>query len=468
MSAPLAFSLKSRVVRWLVALQALLLTALVLLVVGALWATGHLLHEHDDDGVIDVLQEAIVRDANGQLALRVSPTLAALRNEIPDLWYAIRDENGGLLTGGVVPDDYAGIGDSLRHISQARLGWQIGDQPKPAARLKRVKTAAGSVQILAPAQGQMSFTKALRAFGFIFLAIALPCLAVMALATWFATPIVVRRALKSLDEAAAEAQQIDIDQRGTRLPTAALPAEIKPLIQAVNDALGRLDDGYERHKRFLIDAAHELRTPIAILNTRLESLPRSSDNVRLLSDVARLSTLAEQLLDLQRLNQRFTPLARVDLAALSQRVASDLAPLAIAAGYEMSFEGSGVQVDVMGDQTALERAVTNLVQNAIDHGGRDGCITIRVERLGQCGVIEVCDEGTGIPTAQRDHIFEPFYRLRPFERGAGLGLNLVREILQRHEGHVSVLDGPRGGACFRITLPALPASQQKAPASAAH
>jgi signal transduction histidine kinase len=108
---------------------------------------------------------------------------------------------------------------------------------------------------------------------------------------------------------------------------------------------------------------------------------------------------------------------------------------------------------VIGDRSALERALTNLVQNAIQHGGRRGTITIHV---GLPATIDVSDEGDGIPPEQRALIFEPFYRLTPLDRGAGLGLNMVREIARLHSGHVSVFDGANGGACFRLALPPAP------------
>ncbi|TGV95854.1 histidine kinase dimerization/phospho-acceptor domain-containing protein, partial [Mesorhizobium sp. M2E.F.Ca.ET.154.01.1.1] len=121
-------------------------------------------------------------------------------------------------------------------------------------------------------------------------------------------------------------------------------------VKAVNAALARLDKGYERHKRFLTDAAHELRTPVAILNTRLASLPATPERARLLQDAARLSTLADQLLDLQRLDRQAEHFRPVDLVAVARNVMVDLAPMAFAAGYEMSFEPTKDKLAVRGDR----------------------------------------------------------------------------------------------------------------------
>ncbi|MDA9410033.1 MULTISPECIES: sensor histidine kinase [unclassified Bradyrhizobium] len=446
------YCLRSRLSWRLLALQAALLLALVGVIVGALCASGFVLAERDEDRVIDVVQRALARDAAGGLILRSTPDLTQLRSETPDLWFLVRDRQGHSLTEGAVPAEFATIGSGLDHISQARLGWQMleDDPRKPAARLKRVNTDAGNVQIITATQGRLTGAKALFMTSLAFLGIALPGLLIMGTATFIATPMIVQRAFRGLDATADQARRIDIHQRGARLSVERIPLEVVPLVTAVNDALARLDQGYIRHKRFVADAAHELRTPIAILNTRLESLPSGPDKTRLLEDTARLATLAEQLLDIQRLDRCGHPFARVDLVAVAQSAAADLAPLAIAAGYELALDAPSTPVETIGDAAALERALTNLVQNAIQHGPRRGTIGIRVSKP---ACIEVTDEGAGIPQDQREQIFEPFYRLTPLDRGAGLGLNMVREIVLLHGGQVAVTDGADGGTCFRMTLP---------------
>ncbi|WP_024506968.1 HAMP domain-containing sensor histidine kinase [Bradyrhizobium sp. ARR65] len=443
-------SLRSRLLWGLIPLQAALLALLLLLVIGTLWQAGFLLAPRDEDHVIDIVQRAVARDGSGRLVLQPTAELQRIRSEIPDLWFLVRDSQGGSLSEGAVPPDMTQIGAALDHISQARLGWQLFDDPRKApVRLKRVDTAAGNVQILTATQGELSGRKALLATILVFLGLALPGFLLMTLATFIATPIVVRRALAGLSLVADQARQIDTHQRGVRLALTHVPAEITQLVATINDALSRLDEGYARHQRFVADAAHELRTPIAILNTRLEALPPSSERARLLEDVARLATLADQLLDIQRLEQNRNSFALVDLVALAQRAAADLAPLAIAAGYELAFNAEADRIECCGDANALERAVINLVQNAIQHGGRQGTISICVTPP---ATIEVSDQGTGIPPEHRALVFEPFYRLHPLNRGAGLGLNLVREIAHLHGGSITVFDAPSKGACFRLSL----------------
>ncbi len=222
-----------------------------------------------------------------------------------------------------------------------------------------------------------------------------------------------------------------------------MPSEILPLVRAVNEVLQRLDEQYERQRRFIASAAHELRTPIAILRIKVDAANEPATR-RLGNDVARLANLAEQLLDLQGLDA-----ARhdevINLASLVRRVAGDLAPLLIASDrtIEVIIEEAR---PTRGDIGAIERVVTNLVQNAIEHGGRH--VTIRV--LGS--VFEVEDDGPGIPPDERERVFEPFHRLRPRSTGTGLGLNLVQQVIERHRGHVSILGDPGGGTIVRVEL----------------
>lgn len=444
-------SLKWRLVSRLVLLQAVMLTLFVVLVLCALWYTGFLGSIDPEDTTINAVRDSIGRSANGALVLRETPALARERATSPSFWFVAHDMQGQTLSEGEVPPEYARIGDALGAVGQARFGWNLGDPPRSNARFKRVTTTAGVVQILAGPGSTVPFGFYLSALGTVLATIIVPLILVMALATLLVTPFVVRRAHRGLGHVATQAEKINIDERGTRLPLDDVPQEVTPLVTAVNSALGRLDDGYERHKRFLLDAAHELRTPIAILQTRLESLPASPVNGRLLEDVARLGILAEQLLDLQRLSQNGMQFAAVDLVAVGRRVAADLAPLAIAAGYAMSFEPEIARVAVRGDQAALERAMINLVQNAIQHGGRKGTITIRVK---PDAAVVVEDEGAGVPPDQRSAIFEPFRRLRARDRGVGLGLNLVQEIVQLHRGQVVVTEASGGGACFTMKFAA--------------
>jgi signal transduction histidine kinase len=443
-------SLKWSLVLRIAILQCMILTLIIAGIIGAMLATGIIPHDYEN-GTMDVLADAVTRNASGALVLKENPDLTRLRSDVSDLWFIIRDKEGHRLQEGSVPAKFQPFVGLLDNISDARIDLAMGETAPPGGKIRWTDTAAGNVQIMSGTKGGLSLPHVLGQAPGLFLQGILPLAGLMALATLFVTPWVVRGALSSLGRAAAAAGQIDIDKRGVQLPLDGVPKEVTPLVDAVNAALWRLDAGYSRHKRFLTDAAHELRTPVAILNTRLASLPATPERARLLQDAARLSTLADQLLDLQRLDRQAEQFGPVDLVTLARNVVVDLAPMAFAAGYEMSFEPAKEKLIIRGDRTAIERAVTNLVQNAIDHGGKAGRIAISVRPP---AVIEVLDEGDGVPTSERERIFEPFYRLHPQDHGAGLGLNLVRDLMQLHGGKVEVLDGNPGGACFRMIFPA--------------
>lgn len=399
-----------------------------------------------DARIISTIVASLDRDADGGVVLDPTKELLDLRTTEADLWFVVVDAEGNRVSQGAIPDVYQPMAAALDKIDFADI--RDGKEPYSLSAVIRMSPSKiGTVRIMT---GRGPLVGIAYAIFVVSNLLVLPLLLVLAVVTLIAIPLIVTKAFSGISAAAAHAGQIDIDKRGTRLPDDDVPAEVRPLVKAVNDALVRLDEGYERHKRFLADAAHELKTPIAILQTRLEILPESMDRAKLLTDVARLGSLAEQLLDLQRLDQTPAVYSPVDLVAMSERVVADLAPLAIAAGYELSFEAEQRRQMVLGDAPSLERLMTNLVQNAIAHGGHSGAISVNVLRG---GVFEVCDQGPGVPEEERERIFEPFYRVRPSERGSGLGLNLVRDIVRRHNGHISVLASGDNGACFRVELP---------------
>ncbi|MEW6640441.1 MAG: HAMP domain-containing sensor histidine kinase [Pseudomonadota bacterium] len=437
-------SLKRRLIWQLLALQYAILTALVAVIVMQLIRAdlgGQLM----DTDAIEVIGRAIQRLPDGTLAVTETPDMRGLKADAPGLWFVARNAAGEQLSGGTLPEAYRSLVAALDRISFS----DIRDTKPPynlAATIRSTDTAAGPFTVLAGAGRMVGLT-----FAIVFLSqlLLIPILILLALIALIAIPLIIGRAFSGIAAVAAHAEEIDIDRRGTRLSVERIPAEVGPLVHAINGALQRLDEGYEQHQRFLSDAAHELRTPIAILQTRLELLPAGAVRTRLMLDTSRIAALAEQLLDMQRLD-RADNFTAVDLSELCQKVAADLAPLAIASGYQLSLETPPDAVKVSGDAGALTRAVTNLVQNAIEHAGRRGTITIAVDRDGS---IDVSDEGPGIPEHERDKIFAPFYRLQPQQRGAGLGLNLVRDIVRRHGGHVSALAAAPGGARFRLVLP---------------
>ena len=442
-----AYSLRRRLFWRLLGVQ----SAVLLVVTGILFGSGWITNFRSADATIELLREAVFRAPTGRLDLRPIPALQALRKEQPDLWFVIREAGGAALTEGRVPVEYAEIGATLDQVGQARFGWTIGDADRPTARMRWAETAAGRLQFLTGTEAPASSLLIAMSASLVLAKTVIPVVLVMALGALIATPLVVGRSLAGIDQAAAEADAIEADDRGGRLSTADVPREVLPLVNAVNQALGRRDEGIARQQRFLAGAAHELRTPIAILSTRVGALPDGEARSQLMEDTGRLAILAEQMLDLQRLSQGRVAFATVDLGGLARKVALDMSPLVFAAGYTMRFDSEEAGT-VTGDAASLERALMNIVQNAIDHGGRRG--EIRLE-AGPAW-LEVGDEGPGIPPDLAERVFEPFYKHHQNGRGAGLGLHLVRDIMRLHGGDVTIRHREKGVA-FRLAFAPSPA-----------
>ncbi|WP_349956911.1 HAMP domain-containing sensor histidine kinase [Rhizobium sp. ZPR3] len=444
MKHPKSKSLKRRLIAQLLLFQAGILLLFSVAFVAYLIQAGEGIVLSDPE-FTDVAARAIEREPDGHLVLNETEELVKLRQRSTDFWFVARSDKGEIIQTGNVPAVYAVMAENLDRITFG----DIRDATPPfsyLAVIRNVSGPAGDFTVLGKGD-VFSMTYAILLLSNLLM---VPILVLLVIITIVVIPWIVSRAFSRLSVVAKEAEAIDIDRRGYRLPESGIPREVMPLVNAINGALQRLDEGHERHQRFILDAAHELRTPVAILQTRVETIAEGPIRNRLLSDAGRIAALAEQLLDLQRLDVIGANFSSVDLVEICRNVAADMAPLAIAQGYDLSLETGLDHLIIQGDAGALQRVVLNIVQNAIEHAGGKGNITIRIDRR---SVIEVTDEGPGIPAKERDRIFEPFHRLQPHEHGAGLGLNLVKEIMQRHGGHVAVTDNPQGGACFRLCFP---------------
>lgn len=440
--------MKSRSLRWMIVwpLTALQAVVMIMVTVGLYF---HLMTQFPssrpvDGSALEEIAHSIQSDSVGNLHIVNTPALTQLETESPGLWFLARNAVGRAVWHGDVPGGLREIASQLGDIQYADIRGPDGSHL--TMRIERVTSPIGDLSIMyGGRERQQSF--AVDLIGDLKV-VYLPFLAFTLLAAFLSVPILVRQALSGLRRTTEIAAGIDVNGHGKRLPVDDVPEEVLPLVTSINAALARLDSGYAQRQRFLADAAHELRTPIAILQTNLEAMPSSNQQQKLLNDVGRLANTAEQLLDLQRIDQGQAMTQDVDLVEICKTVTADLAPSAIAAGYEISFASDTHQLLRPGDSGSLERAVTNLVRNAIEHGGGGGTIKVTV---GRPGVIEVSDEGPGIPEAHREEVFEPFYRMAPKSSGAGLGLNLVRQIVQRHGGDVTIVPRDKG-ASFRISL----------------
>ncbi|WP_406374535.1 HAMP domain-containing histidine kinase [Streptomyces sp. NBC_00647] len=278
--------------------------------------------------------------------------------------------------------------------------------------------------------------------------IGLPLLlATVAGVTWRVT----RRALRPVEGIRGEMAAITASQDlARRVPVPAAHDEVARLARTTNETLAALEASVERQRRFVADASHELRSPIASLRTQLEvgaAHPELLDVAGAVEDTVRLQRLAADLLLLARLDAGERPVdGRFDLGVLAAEEGERRAGVAVAAEDALEVSGSRGQVG---------RLLANLLDNALRHARER--VEVRVRGDGAWAVLTVADDGDGIPAGQRDRVFERFVRLDDArsrdDGGAGLGLAIARDVAVRHGGTLTVGEAPAGGALFELRLP---------------
>ncbi len=280
-------------------------------------------------------------------------------------------------------------------------------------------------------------------------------LAGLALLGWVTT----RRALHPLADIAGRAENIDADELDARLPVLRSEDEVERLATTINGMLDRLAGAIQRERRFTADASHELRTPLAIIRGELElaagsASGRARERVEsALEEIDRLTAMIEDLLVLARADaDQVRAVVEIPLDRLVARVAARFAELAATAEVEIRATGEGM---VVGDDAALDRALTNLVDNAVRHTPPSGTVTVaaRVDR-GEAR-ITVEDTGPGVAPAALPRLFDRFSRTDDARTrgGAGLGLAIVEAVMVAHGGSVQASRGSAGGLRIECRLP---------------
>ncbi|MET3665828.1 ATP-binding protein [Caulobacter sp. 1776] len=247
-----------------------------------------------------------------------------------------------------------------------------------------------------------------------------------------------------------------------RLPVEAAPREVAPLVEAFNAALDRLEVGLRAQRDFSANAAHELRTPLATLRAQVESLLEPNERRAASEEFERLGRLIAQLLALAEAEGGAAGAsARFDLVGLARDVASDMAGFILSSGRTIGFDGSVEVLLVDGQPGLVETALRNLLENAVRHTPPGAEILVTVTAA---GVLRVSDDGPGVPVEIRDRAFERFSRGDPRGAGAGLGLSIVRQIMERHGG-VARLAASERGACFELEFRSRGRRDQSTPAA---
>ena len=250
-----------------------------------------------------------------------------------------------------------------------------------------------------------------------------------------------------------------------------VPEEISPLVGSLNDMLERLSLSIQTQKRFIADAAHQMKTPLAGMRMQSELALRETDQAEIHRSLEQLSKSSEsatrlvnQLLTLARAENQ-TPEAKpfvpLELSELARTVVQDWVQSSFTHRIDLGFEQPGHPVIVRGNPLMLREMLNNLIDNALRYTPPGGSVTIRVgaNPIEQQAILEVEDTGPGIPPAERPHVFERFYRiLGSSAEGSGLGLSIVREIAQQHDAVVEIFNNPHcsdpkaPGSLFRVVM----------------
>ena len=272
------------------------------------------------------------------------------------------------------------------------------------------------------------------------------------------------QALKPLRKLSQQAEKIDQDSISDIRLNEDTVKEFRQLSVSVNLMLDRLSESFATQRQFSGNAAHELRTPLAIMQTKLELFAAEHKNME--GDTAelvrsqaeqldRLSKLVHTLLEMSNLSS--APRSdRIELAPLVEEIITDLTPLA--SQNDITMEQDCDNVVITGSDALIYRLVFNLIENAVKYNRRGGSVSVSVHKENNYVVVRVSDTGCGIPEEYRESIFQPFFRVDKSRSrqmgGVGLGLALVHEIVVLHGGSVRAEPGNKSGTLFIVTLPA--------------
>ena len=345
----------------------------------------------------------------------------------------------------------------LPMINQTVLGYADLRLRGEAWRAFGLQTAAGVIQIAQPVRVREELARAAAVRVTIPLAFLLPVMIIAA--AWS-----VRRGLLPLQYVAAEIQRRDAHSL-TPLGENNLPREIAPLVSELNRLLSRLQQAFAAQQAFISDAAHELRSPLTALRLQLQLLDRAPDEsairearARLGAAVERAIHLAEQLLTLARSDRGETTggFEAVDLAAAAAAAITDTHDSALARQIDLSLDATP-NSGVHGDREAIRILVRNLVDNAVRYTPPHGSVQVRCRSSTEGALLEVTDTGPGIPAADRERVFDRFYRRATVqEGGTGLGLAIVKAIAERHGAQVVLAEAPGGGLRVAVRFPPAP------------
>jgi len=402
------------------------------------------------------IKAALSRDERGQLVINeqsaeaaaVTPTLSEFKRQFPDFWYVVSDGRTASQYGPVPMRALAGL--ATERITGSFSEFVAADAPPRLARSAlTVPTQEGTVLIEV---GGAAYSRWQMSIG------AIKDLSVVA--TWSlvglfgtilpALVIVPMLIVRPVRRVATAAERIDGTREGIRLPEEGAPLELVPMISAFNRALERMDATAAEQRRFLSNAAHELRTPLARARTRIEGVSDKAVRAAIVSDMKALSSIITMLMQLARLSSAPAANSDIDLVSTARLIAAEHGPAALDCGIEIEFSALAEPVKTFGSLQAIKTALANVIHNAVQHSRQGQRIVVEV---GRPATVRVIDHGPGIAAGERREVLQPF--VRGHADGTGLGLAIVAQVMALHKGLVAITDTPGGGTTIVLTFPPL-------------
>lgn len=321
-------------------------------------------------------------------------------------------------------------------------------------RTSRSPSTGAEVAIAIPDLPRLFITFNSRGYYLLPLLVSLPFLAFPA---WWSVRVALRPWRRASEEIATRGPH-DL----TPLTFQPRHAELKPFLRSINTLLARVQSSAARERSLIADAAHELRTPLAAMRVNVEALHQQSSDQRqrelmesLLRSNQRATRMVQQLLQLMRADATADASAPqpLRLDSLVQDRLAELDGIAAAAGVELEL-ATAPALTVRAEREGLVSMVDNLVDNAIKYSPRGSTVSVRLQATGSEALLCICDSGPGIPAQWRERVFDRFFRVPDqAQSGSGLGLAIVQNVVVRHAGRVSLLDGPGGGLQVLVALP---------------
>jgi signal transduction histidine kinase len=411
-----------------------------------------------------LVKHALRRGADGLMRVEATPDLVTYKMRNPGFRFAVFENDSGLAIVGSDLDLVSSIqSDRERYVFRSSLRIPGDVQAHPQFWMFSVKTPLGTFPI-----ALYGYTFHWENIFYVILA-ELDNLGVISyipgmLLAVLASSMIVRQGLSPLNRAGKELDYVHLNTLDRRLVVEDLPFEVSTFASAVNRTLSRLETSVATQKRFLANAAHELRTPIAILCAHIEEMDNTSHTSCLKRDVARIRMLVEQLLASAAISAHQVSVeGELDLSDSVLSVVSDCMPLAIGSRRQIEVECPSAPVMMIGDRRGVESVVMNFVDNALHAEPEGGTVFVCVH---PDATISVSDHGAGVEPDAREKIFEPFWRDDKVQRiGTGLGLSIVKEVMESLGGRAWVEETPGGGATFKASFPraSSPSGQRSVP-----